>query len=139
MILKTARIPLIVVLAMAAGMGPVFPSLAESAVQVQEYQGVSYVSGGIGLEEREELQSMASQFNLKLTFAMRSGDYISYVAVRITDTKGGTVLEATANGPLFYARLGQGSYKVQVSAAGQDFQRSVQVRSSQAQLDFYWN
>jgi hypothetical protein len=93
----------------------------------------------VGLEERDALEAMAARFNLKLTFAMQSGDYVSDIGVRIADRAGNTVLETTAEGPLLYARLAPGSYSVQVSGAGQSFQRDVQVRGGQAQLGFYWH
>jgi hypothetical protein len=115
------------------------PLVAQESLQVRDYQGIPYVSGGVGLEEREALEAMADRFNLELTFAMSSGNYLSDVRVRIVDRSGRLVLEATADGPLLYTRLPPGSYTVQVSGFERDFQRTAQIRANrQTQLAFYW-
>ncbi|MEE4377599.1 MAG: carboxypeptidase-like regulatory domain-containing protein [Candidatus Competibacteraceae bacterium] len=115
------------------------PLAAQESLQIRDYQGIAYVSGGVGLDEREALATMSGQFNLKLTFAMSTGNYLSDVQVRIMDRSGSQVFEATADGPLLYARLPPGSYTVQVSGFEQDFQRKAQIQANrQTQLAFYW-
>ena len=44
---------------------------------------VPWVSGGVCINEREYLQKMASEFNLKLEFAASDGSYLADVNVRI--------------------------------------------------------
>ncbi|WP_300320883.1 hypothetical protein [Accumulibacter sp.] len=63
--------------------GPVF----------HEAGGLAYASGGVGEESRQLLSARASEFNLKLVFAMTSGAYTSGVRVAIADAKGKTLLE----------------------------------------------
>ena len=77
---------------------------------VQTSGGVSYVSGGIGSESRDRLGSLARDFNLKLVFAMKSGEYVSGVRIAIADAAGKTLVDATSEGPWFLTRLPAGNY-----------------------------
>ncbi len=111
----------------------------EGALEIQNYQGIAFVTGGVGEEEREFLRTVDRDFNLKLMFAIKEGNYLSDVQVSIRDKKGQPVLEAVANGPFFYAKLPPGTYTVVVNGPGQSFRQSVQVTGrKQARLNFYW-
>jgi hypothetical protein len=41
---------------------------------IQNSGGVPYVSGGVGAGSIDRLNALASQFNLKLVFALKAGD-----------------------------------------------------------------
>ena len=43
---------------------------------------VSYISGGIGTDEREELRAKEHDYNVKVVTAAESGDYLSGVGAR---------------------------------------------------------
>ena len=109
-------------------------------LRVQDYQGIRYVSGGVGEGERAELDALSGQFNLRLLFAMQgSGDYLADVRVSVVDSRGAVVLNATSNGPWFLAALPPGSYTVEVSAMDQTQRQSANIGgSSQSRLNFYW-
>jgi hypothetical protein len=98
-----------------------------SRLQVQNDQGVRYVSGGVGESERAELNNQSQQFNLRLLFAMQgSGEYLSAVRVSILDARGGTVLVTESKGPWFLAQLPPGDYTVEASVPGQtEFETSA--------------
>jgi hypothetical protein len=115
-----------------------------SRLQVQNDQGVRYVSGGVGESERAELNNQSQQFNLRLLFAMQgSGEYLSAVRVSILDARGGTVLVTESKGPWFLAQLPPGDYTVEASVPGQT-ERQPQRQtahvedSRQSRLNFYW-
>ena len=78
---------------------------------------VAYVSGGVGDEERVALEDMERHhdYNLKLVFAIRAGNFLNGANVRISDARGGEVLNVQTTGPLFYAHLAPGSYTVQAT------------------------
>jgi hypothetical protein len=99
-------------------------------LMIQEQNGISYVSGGIGDDQQNALARASNQFNLKLTMSMRDGKYVGGGDVRIADASGKSVLETRANGPLFLAKLPPGKYKVHVNTEGQAFTRDVTVSSS---------
>lgn len=100
---------------------------------------VSYVSGGIGMESRDRLGSLARDFNLKLVFASTSGEYVSGVRVAVADAAGKTLLDATSEGPWFLAKLPAGNYQVVATFAGKAVKRQVAVGTAKLTTsDFRW-
>ena len=115
------------------------PFAAANAQQVQTQQGIDFITGGVGLDEREALEAMAGDFSLKLRFALKGGSYIADVQVRIEDEEGKAVLEGAADGPWFLVDLKPGKYTVRASDPNEKLQRDVQVRDgSQAELVFHF-
>lgn len=105
-----------------------FPAAAQEGMpEVMTTDGVSYTSGGVGEMERSVMMQHAREYNLRLTFAARSGEYLADVKVSIRDAKGRTVLDAVSDGPWFYAKLAPGKYKVVAEANGKAVTRSVSV------------
>ncbi|MGQ9659650.1 MAG: carboxypeptidase regulatory-like domain-containing protein [Thermochromatium sp.] len=103
--------------------------------------GVPYISGGIGVSGREQMQEVKSRFNLRLLFAVAgSGAYLADVRVRIDDAAGQTLLEAVSQGPWFYANLPPGRYVLHVDYANQVQTRTIVVPATGAvEQSFYWN
>ncbi|ANJ66866.1 hypothetical protein A9404_05285 [Halothiobacillus diazotrophicus] len=96
----------------------------------QGHEGVRYVSGGVGVEERAWLAAHESQFNTRLTFAVEPGGaFVSDVQVLITAGQGKTVLKTTTNGPKLLAELPAGSYEIQATHDGQTLHRTFTVAS----------
>lgn len=106
---------------------------------VQTSGGVSYVSGGIGSESRDRLGSLARDFNLKLVFAMKSGEYVSGVNVAIANAAGKTLVDATSEGPWFLTRLPAGNYQIVATFAGHAVKRQVAVGAARlTTIDLRW-
>lgn len=106
---------------------------------VQTSGNVSYVSGGVGTESLDQLGAMSSQFNLKLIFALKSGEYLSGVQVVITDAKGKSMLDTTSEGPWFMTKLPVGNYQVVATVAGKTEKRQVAVDGTKLKtIDFRW-
>jgi hypothetical protein len=113
--------------------------LADSGIKVKSYGNMPYVSGGVGLEERDALAQMSRDYNLKLTFAVSSGNYLGDVNVVIRDARGQVVLEAVSEGPWFFAKLPSGTYTIRVEVMGKAQQQSSRVPAKgQAQVNFFW-
>ena len=116
------------------------PTLAADEPQVRQSGRVSYVSGGVSEEGRDQILSIGRDFNLKLVFATRSGAYLSGVAVAIIDGRGQQLLDAKADGPLFYAKLPTGRYLIEASASGVKLHESVDVAAQgQRTVNLRWN
>ena len=112
---------------------------AASDPVVQTAGGVSYVSGGVGTDVRDQLSSRASDFNLKLVFALTSGEYVSGVRVAIADAAGKTLLDTTSEGPWFLAKLAAGNYQIVATFAGKAVRRQVAVGGARLRtIDFRW-
>ena len=112
---------------------------ANSDAIVQTAGGVSYVSGGVGTDSIDRLSSLAGDFNLKLVFALKSGEYVSGVGVAIADAAGKTFLDATSEGPWFLTRLPAGNYQVVATFAGTAVKRQIAVGAARlSTVDFRW-
>ena len=111
------------------------------SIEQSEYQGIPYVSGGVGLDEREQFDAIGKNYNLKLVFAGKRGEYTADVRVEILDRIGKKVLDAVADGPWFFSKLPPGKYTVTVTMMGKEKQQRVNIGKNQKQttLRFYWN
>jgi hypothetical protein len=79
---------------------------------------VPAVSGGVSLNARDTLRGSESNANVKMVFALNTGNYVSDVQVKVTDKSGRTVIDDTSNGPWLLARLPAGSYTAQATYNG---------------------
>jgi hypothetical protein len=121
-----------------------FPTLAVPAfaqeLQPQMQNGVTYVSGGIGIDGVDAIKAVAGSYNLHLLFASNgSGQYYAEVKVTIADRAGNPLITAVSDGPYFYVRLKPGQYNVTADAEGQPKTVTVTVPASGAsQQTFNW-
>lgn len=118
-------------------------TLPDRFLQVEEANGIRYVSGGVGEGERAEIEALGNQYNLRLMFAKQGGEYLSDVQVSIREERGSTAFDARSDGPLFYVQLPAGDYRVEATPAGMPDRipqsQTVSVGDSgQSRLDFYW-
>jgi hypothetical protein len=96
----------------------------------QSTGGIRYVAGGIGVEERAWLATHAAQFNTHITFAVvPGGAFISDVHVGITNAKGASILDTTAQGPKLLVELPPGSYHLTATHDGQTIHRTFAASS----------
>ncbi len=113
---------------------------AYSDESVQTTGRVSYVSGGVGTDSLDRLKSLARDFNLKLVFALKSGDYVSDVKVAIADAAGKPLLDTTSEGPWFLAKLPAGNYKIVATFAGKAENRTIALGAEKLKtIDFRWS
>jgi hypothetical protein len=116
------------------------PAANAADAVVQNMGNIAYVSGGVGDESIERLNSMRDRFNLKLVFALKSGAYLSDVHTVIANAKGATLLDTTSDGPWLLTRLPAGSYEVVASSAGVTKKRQVSVAATGMKtVDFRWD
>jgi hypothetical protein len=116
-------------------------ALAEYApIQAQTQGDVSFVSGGVGIDERAELQAIQANYNLSLLFSEQGGDYLSDVKVHIADASGNVFLDTVSTGPKLYAKLPSGRYIVTVDVEGKVFRKTATVGGKQrTSLSFVWS
>jgi hypothetical protein len=110
---------------------------AENEEMVRTAGSVSYVSGGVGTESIDQLNSLARDFNLKLVFAMKSGEFLSGVKVAIADAKGKPVLDDTSDGPWLLAKLPAGNYRVSASFGGDEVTQKIQVGADKLKVAYF--
>ncbi|MBK8638221.1 MAG: hypothetical protein IPN92_07985 [Chromatiaceae bacterium] len=119
---------------------PVPTEMAVAAPAPGGASSVPYISGGVGYDERARMEAAKSQYNLRLLFAVSgSGSYLSAVKVRVQDPRGATLLDATSNGPWFYAQLPPGPYVLTLDNQGQIQTRHIRITPQGATVEnIYW-
>src|SRR5262245_57436583 len=115
--------------------------LTKGIVSGETAQGYRFMTGGIGTEERNEMMQFANQYNLALSFAARSGQYLSDVNVVIIDSRGREIVNTISAGPLFYAELPRGRYNIKVAYGSWSEEiRELEVGSGHlVSKVFHWN
>lgn len=112
---------------------------ALAAPTPQQQNGIGYINGGVGQEEQAAMRAQRADYNLLLTFATRqSGAYRSDVQLDIADAKGTTLLSVPNTGPMFYAKLPNGSYRISAAAEGKVFKRSVRIGGAPKEMTLHW-
>ncbi len=80
--------------------------------------GIAFLSGGVGLSEREILKEMGRFYSLKLIFSNKKGEYLSNVNVEVFDHMNKNILTTVTNGPWLYIDLPSGTYHLEASVRG---------------------
>jgi hypothetical protein len=127
-----------VLLLVGALLAPIAHAEGNEAI-AQTTGNVTYVSGGIGIDSIGRLDKVTGQFNVKLVFAFKSGEYLSDVKVTITDAAGKAILDTMSDGPWFLTKLRPGQYQIVASFAGQSERRTIAVGTAKLNtVDFRW-
>jgi hypothetical protein len=127
----------VAVLLLPSGVG-----VALAAPEVQQQGNVSFVSGGVGVTEMQEIKALAADYSLELLFVTQGKPrrYLSSIKVQIKDAGGKVVLETESRGPVLLAKLPAGRYAVSAESDGKINRRTVQAggRKSQRAV-FVWD
>ena len=91
----------------------------EALPQASTENGITYVCGGVGSEEAEKMKRAAREHDLMLTFATKTGSYLSDVQVDIADARGRSLLNTTCSGPIMLVDLPRrGRYHIRGESEG---------------------
>ena len=105
----------------------------------QAYNGLIYVTGGVGEDELEEINAARSGFNVRVLLAEKSGAYVTGVRVVVSEASGTKVLEVESAGPYLLAKLPEGNYRISVIYDGQAQQQDFVVQAGRAlEFVFRW-
>jgi hypothetical protein len=99
---------------------------------------VPFVTGGVGLENREEMRALEPGYNLRVVFASATGEYLAGVGVVIRTTEGNTVLHTVSEGPWLYVKLPPGTYTVSAEQGGASITKRIVVDGRPSTLRFSW-
>lgn len=147
----TKSLPMIVAALMLAGAaqaqdsGHAVPNngrliqVPDTSLQVQHQGEVAFVTGGIGDDERAEIEAMKGDFNFYVQSASKNGAYVEDAHVTITNKAGEVVLETNA-GPLLYACLPTGRYTLKAELGFQTLSQKFTIASKKtAHVHLGWN
>ncbi len=102
----------------------------ESVQEGQTAQNRRFIAGGIGLDESEQMKSIARDFPLSITVAAKSGAYLADSHVMIQDARGRMVLDTQLDAPYLLVDLGPGRYSVEATRQGKRQQQSVDIAAN---------
>ena len=105
---------------------------------VQQAGNVSFVTGGVGLEERATLSQQTADFNLKVVNAVPGRPFVADVNIAVVDSRGQEVLRTTSDGPWLLAKLPPGRYTIKASDGSRTQTRNVQLGQSQREVMLRW-
>jgi hypothetical protein len=117
-----------------------FQAVADSLIKPQTQGDVTFVSGGVGGDERSAMQALRADYNLSLLFSVQgTGEYLSEVKVGVTDKNGNTFLDTVSDGPMLLASLKPGHYTVTAEVDGQVIHKKATiVANKRTSLSFIW-
>lgn len=101
---------------------------------------VAFVTGGIGQDERDELNTKAREYSLHITYANASArEYLGDVDVVIKDKDQHIVFEDKNTGPFLYVNLPEGEYDASFVYEGKTKKQKITVTGNpQQKLILTW-
>lgn len=100
------------------------------AQEVNQPPQAEMVSGGIGDTGMENIVAAQKDYNLKLVFAEKNGEYLADVGVTIQDRKGNTVINTDSVGPILLVKLKPGTYTISSSTDKETETRKIAVSNT---------
>ena len=104
--------------------------------------GIDYLNGGIGSEEADRMRQMSAEYPVQMTFAERNqnaDEFVADVHLRVTDSRGQTLVDLAGQGPIFLLQLPPGSYTVEADHQGDVKTRRFDVAPGHHdRLGFEW-
>jgi hypothetical protein len=112
-------------------------SLAQADIpDAKIYQGIEYISGGIGSEESDAMLALGKKWPLVLEFSQDHPQrplWVADVTVKILDQKKKVVFEALSEGPIMLLKMNPGKYDAEYSFEGKVLKRSLVVEEGKFQ------
>jgi hypothetical protein len=128
----------------ALGSGVILPSTAAdnlASLEVNQNGTMPFVSGGVGDEERQQIERLSSDYQLKLLFATKGSpnEFLADVKVQIKDKDGKVVLDAVSQGPFLLAKMPAGKYSISADNEGVVKRQTIQLTGAKSQrVVFVW-
>ncbi|MFM9923862.1 hypothetical protein VLK31_12795 [Variovorax sp. H27-G14] len=120
-------------------------SSAQAAVNPPIYMshGVEYMSGGIGSDEAQLMETVAPRWPATFEFSVKDSkgaDFAANVHVTVRDAHGVALIDnVTSGGPFMVARLEPGSYEVEARLGSQVLKQPLRVpEGASAKASFVW-
>ena len=109
-----------------------------SAPPVKSQGSATYITGGVTVDERDVMKPLAKDYNLRMSFALSVGNYVSDVKVTVMSGKK-TVLDVVSDGPFLYVKLPAGKYSINAEYEGKTVRKSATIGPKKgASLNFVW-
>lgn len=112
----------------------------DEPVLLETARTTTYVSGGVGREEEAYMRKIARDWPLRMTFSERKdNEFVADASVTVTDHRGAPVLVLHGAGPMTYAMLPAGEYRITSTFRGITESREVTLDGKQGKdVYFHW-
>ena len=100
---------------------------------------VTFVSGGVGLDESTAFQRSEPSWPLALRFTGKGGEFLADVHVRIVDGKGTEVLKTDARGPYMLVKVPPGPIRCRRRTRATRIPRRHGRREGRREAAFQWS
>lgn len=90
----------------------------------------AFISGGVGEEDRAELEATEKSYSFKLVLVGEGGVFLDDVHVTITDATKQEILVANTEGPILLVQLKPGKYNVRAEVQGLIQNQGVMIRKN---------
>lgn len=113
----------------------------DSQIEVQTDNEVTFITGGIGLCEAQEMRKLAKEYQLELVFVQKTAtaeNFLSKIPVEIVDKKGSYVVDTVSKGPFLLAKMPNGRYSVTATFNGESKTQQVSITSKHQRVVFVW-
>lgn len=107
-----------------------FSMTSVHAQTVEAPTAPTFLSGGIGDEDRTRLEAMEKSFSLKLVLAGEGGMFLDDVHISITDAAKNSVLVTDTEGPILLVQLNPGKYIITAQVQGLTQTQPVTIRKN---------
>ena len=112
----------------------------DQLIVVEQERATTYLNGGVGEDEAQYMRKTAKDWSLRLTFSESTdNEFVANVGLLVTDLRGTPYLQLSGAGPMTYARLPAGKYRVTARFKGQSETREVTLDGKSGRdVNFHW-
>lgn len=113
----------------------------EVDLEIHVENEVTFVSGGIGFCESQEMRRISHEYQLELLFLEKTAkreSFLASVPVQITDSKGSLVVDTVTKGPLLLAKMPVGRYVITASYDGIIKTHHLRINDKHQRVVFSW-
>jgi len=116
------------------------PSKASDGLEVAVQNDINYLTGGIGVEERRDMKTMARDYNVHIWNINKIHKLTMPATLAILDDTGNERIKIYNADPVIFAELPMGSYTVKATYDDQEQEQKVVIKKkSDKYLTFVWD
>lgn len=112
----------------------------DELILLETMRTTTYVNGGVGKEDEAYMRKIAKDWPLRMIFSERKdNEFVADVNLAVTDHRGAPVLALNNTGPMTYAMLPAGKYRITATFHGITESRDVTLDGKQGRdVYFHW-
>ena len=112
----------------------------DELILLESVRTPTYINGGVGANSEDYMHKIAKDWPLRMIFSERKDkEFVADVDLLVTDDRGAPVLALNDTGPMTYAMLPAGKYRISATAHGITESREVTLDGKQGKdVYFHW-